>query len=135
MRALNNLKASAIIASGCLITMIPSSVFAENEGGDVTIHSYGQFRNMFSKADSPFRLTFNKIVRLAWSIGLILMSFAFVMLMIGLAVNAGKLGSFSSNPSKRQEAYEGILHTAINFAILGAAPLVFGTIMRFYTGS
>lgn len=130
------MKEMLIILYVCLVcSMQTLCVFAEDaNSGNSTIHSYSQFRNYFLQSGNAFAETFQKMINLAWAVGLILLAMSFVMLMIGLAVNAGKLGTYTNEPKKRQEAYEGFLHFAIDTALLGAAPLILGSLLKFFTG-
>lgn len=112
-----------------IMTYFLSATQVKAEGGDVTIHSYDQFRNVIN--DIPFGKNLNNLINIAKNIGLIMLGFAFVLQMIALAIQTGKLGGTTilgpeANSQRKQEAYAGILHAVFGFAMIGIASFVFG---------
>lgn len=108
-----------------------------NAEGNSTIHSYTQFRAMMTDGTSQFAQNLKMLIRVGKNLGLLLLGFAFVLQMIALAIQSGKLGGANvlgpeSNAKSKQDAYEGIMHAVIGFAVIGAASTIFGWIFDFF---
>lgn len=111
-------------------------VYAEN---DTTIHSYSQFRNYMKQQDGSFAQNLVKIINIGKNLGLIMLGVAFFVTVLSLVVQSGKLGGANImgpefNAKRKQEAYEGILHACLHFAMIGAAATVFSWIFGFFVG-
>lgn len=114
-----------------------TKVFADD--GE-TIHSYSQFKNMMSDDTREFSKGIRKIISIGKNVGLVLLGTAFIVAVLSLIVQSGKLGGANImgpefNAKKKQEAYEGILHACLHFALIGAAAAIFSGIFSFFVGN
>ncbi len=119
------------------INLIFPIVFAENS---TTIHSYSQFKNYMNQGNGAFAQNVVKLINLGKNVGLIVLGVSFFVTVLSLIVQAGKLGGANImgpefNAKKKQEAYEGILHACLHFALIGAAATIFSFIFGFFVGA
>lgn len=129
-------------------TMLPimtvatsTPVHADNdEAPKITINDLNQLRNMRNSGEAKaFFTNFGKLLDFLRGICLLTVGIAFAMTFLSLIVQAGKLGGASviepeGNTRKRQEAYDGIMNTMINFGIIGGAGAIFAALSKFMLG-
>lgn len=118
------------------ISLIFPIVHAENS---TTIHSYSQFKSYMQQGNGTFAQNLVKLINIGKNLGLILLGGAFFVAVLSLIVQAGKLGGANImgpefNAKRKQEAYEGILHACLHFALIGAAATIFSAIFGFFVG-
>lgn len=105
-----------------------------------TIRSYSQFRNKISTGeDWAFSDTLKSLINLGKNVGIVMMLGAFTVNVFSMIVQANKLGGTNVmgpefNAAKKQEAYNGLGHACLAFAIIGASVEIFSWLMGFLIG-
>lgn len=119
-----------------IVNLLFPIVYADS---NTTIHSYSQFKSYMADGSGTFAQALVRIINIGKNLGLILLTVAFVVSVLSLIVQSGKLGGANVmgpefNAKKKQEAYEGIFHACLHFALIGAAATIFSFLFGFFVG-
>lgn len=139
MRRTERLKIMVYTTVIPIATMLCASpVYATEDGRkEGTVKGFATFKNLL-QTDTPTRNLVNTLINLMKNVSVVLVAVAFAMTFISLVVSAGKLGTVSPlNPrdmANRHQAYDGMLHAIIGFAICGASGLIFSFIAQLFLG-
>lgn len=133
----SKLRRAISIATGNIILLVSSitPVFAQG-----TIRSYFQFRNQLKNGElGSFADGLSGLINVGKNIGIILMVFAFILNVFSMIMQANKLGTTNVmgpefNAAKKQQAYEGLGHAILAFAVIGASVEIFSWLMGFLIG-